>query len=291
MSNILFSGAASLPDYKLNNFSAIYLSRMALVLTQPNHIMYLPLSNHLLAKASLDFSTIPELYTFLHSSDVNFKDHRNFVLELLRDGLRTEEDFMDFIKSMAFKLTSEFYSSSISDSDSKLLVLEVMKSLAQIPLGVRMLTENHSVLSQIVLNVSNIIQDHSSDKHKPKFIDCIISILLSFVKIVDDENAHFLIFFTLKNILTTQVFPNLKKDSKEMLYHCFFKIFIKSPSLFSESLVEILLRQANDAYSNYIYKYGTKFVSVESTDMNNENYYLRSLLKEYKSKKREKINE
>ncbi|KAJ8946552.1 hypothetical protein NQ314_008866 [Rhamnusium bicolor] len=61
-------GTAMLPDFKLNNFSAIYLARMALILTQPNHVMYIPLSQHLTAKSSLDFSTVPELYTFLHSS-------------------------------------------------------------------------------------------------------------------------------------------------------------------------------------------------------------------------------
>lgn len=288
MYEFLFSGTACLPDYKLNNFAAIYLSRMALVLTQPNHIMYLPLSHHLLAKASLDFSTIPELYTFLHSSDVNFKEHRNFILEILRDGLRTEKDFMDFLRSMAFKLFSEFYSSSISDTDTKLLVLEVLKALSQIPLGVKMLTENHSLLSQIISDVGYIIQCYSKDKYNPSFIDSVISIILGIVKIINDKNVYFLTLFVLKGIITNQFFNSLVKNSKKILFHSLFLVFDKYPSLFSPSLIEILLQKADDAFSSYMYKYGNQFVGMESTNITNENYYLRLLVKEYINKKKER---
>ncbi|CAG9865333.1 unnamed protein product [Phyllotreta striolata] len=121
-------GTAALPDFKLNNFAAIYLARMALILTQPNHVMYLPLSQHLAAKASLDFSTVPELYTFLHSSEVNYKEHRTFTLELLRDGLRTEKDFSDFMRSMAFKLFSELYCSEVCDADGNIVAVGPYKS-------------------------------------------------------------------------------------------------------------------------------------------------------------------
>ena len=82
-------GVAVLDDFKINNFVGVYLARTALVLTQPTEVMYVPLSQYLGAKDALDFSTIPELYTLLHSPHVQSKEHKRFILEVVRDGLKT----------------------------------------------------------------------------------------------------------------------------------------------------------------------------------------------------------
>lgn len=255
---------------------------MALVLTQPNHVMYLPLSNHLLAKASLDFSTIPELYTFLHSSDMNYKEHRSFIFELLRDGLRTEKDFIDFMRSMAFKLFSELYASSVSDIETKLLVLEVLQVLSKLPIAVKMLTENHSLLAQVFLDLSKIVK--GKDKNNPSFIDSLIDIILPIIRMIEDQNTNFMAFLTLKKIVSDQYFCHLKKDNKKALYQCLFIIYTHYPSLFTEDLLKNLLEKSEDALSWYLYKYGCQFVDVESIDISSENYYLRLLIKMFKNK-------
>lgn len=258
---------------------------MALVLTHPNHVMYLPLSNHLLAKASLDFSTIPELYTFLHSSDVNYKEHRNFILELLRDGLRTEKDFIDFMRSMAFKLFSELYASSVSDIETKLLVLEVLQVVSKLPIAVKMLTQNHSLLAQVSLDLTKIVKGSRKDKYSSSFIDRIIDIILAIIRVLEDQNINFMAFLMLKNIISDQYFCLLKKDNKKALFQCLFIIYTHDPSLFTEDLIKILLEKTEDALSWYLYKYGCQFVDVESIDISSENYYLRLLIHMFKNKK------
>lgn len=254
---------------------------MALVLTQPNHVMYLPLSNHLLAKASLDFSTVPELYTFLHSSEINYKEHQSFILELLKDGLRTEKDLTDFMRSMAFKLFSELYSSSLSDTETKVLILNVIQRICKIPIGVKMLTENHSLLSQLFSEVNNIIQGFVKDKYNPSVVDKIVYILLAIVKIVEDRNTHFITFLILKGIITHPFSNYLIKDNRKLLFQSLYVIISKFPDLFSEDLIKILLEKNDDTFCRYLYKFGCHFIDVKSCDIDSEYYYLRLLIKEY----------
>lgn len=63
--------------------------------------------------------------------------------------MRTEKDFLDFLKSMAFKLFSELYSSCLADTECRWLILEVVAAICNIPLGVKMLVENNSLLPQL----------------------------------------------------------------------------------------------------------------------------------------------
>lgn len=258
---------------------------MALVLTQPNHIMYLPLSNYLLVKASLDYSTIPELYTFLHSSDVNFKEQRKFILELLKDGLRNEKDFVDFMRSMAYKLFSELYSSSICEISTKLLVLEVLDVLTNMPIAVRMLTENQSLLSQLYIDVHNILQDYQTDNCVHSLIDKIVSIMLNITKIVQDKNTIFISFSIMKDIFLHEIFSSLSNDSKKNVLNCMYIMFGIFPTYFSQNLLELFLQRANDPLSKYWYTYGCHFIDIKSLAASDENHYLRLLVNDYKSVK------
>lgn len=256
---------------------------MALVLTQPNHIMYLPLSNHLLAKASLDFNTIPELYTFLHSSDINFKEQRNFILELLKDGLRTDRDFIDFMRSMAYKLFSELYSSSVSDFSTKLLILEVLDAATKLPVAVKMLTENLSLLSQLSIDVNNILHEYERDNLNCSLIDKVISILLSIIKIVEDKNTCFITFSVLKVIFLHEIFNSLSSETKKKLFHCIYTIFCRYPGFFPVNILECFLERTNDSLCKYWYMYGCQFVDIKSVEMSNEHYHFRLLINDYKN--------
>lgn len=278
-------GTALLPDFKLNNFAAIYLARMALILTQPNHVMYLPLSQHLTAKSSLDFSTVPELYTFLHSCDVNYKEHRNFTLELLRDGLRTDKDFSDFMRSMAFKLFSELYCSSVSDLDTKLLILDVVKSICDIPLGVKVLCENTSFLTQACTDVLNILRGNSKDG---LLVTKILDVLLKIVKQIKDRHANFMVFEIVKNLLYSELYFSLVGASERIFFEVIFIIQSKFFDMFCEKFYDSLLEKTNDSVCKYWTKYGCDYVNVEELDKDDKYYYVRLVFINFIRKKGKK---
>ncbi|XP_018569378.1 nucleolar pre-ribosomal-associated protein 1 [Anoplophora glabripennis] len=272
-------GVAVSQDRKLNNFSAVYLARMALILTQPNHVMYLPLSNHLTAKLSLDFSTVPELYTFLHGSDINYKDRRHFILELLRDGLRSEKDFTDFLRSMAFKLFSELYNSSLADLDTRLLILDVIRAACKIPLGAKMICENHSLLTQLFHDVNSVLVLPSKEKQEARLcVTKIVFILLEIVRTLQDVHPRFMTFNTVLKVVKDDIFGILTDGDKRVIFEVLYLVSGQFMELFTDDVVNVLLEKSGDKFCKYVVKYGCEFVDVNCLNSDDVCYYLRLLI-------------
>uniref|UniRef100_A0A1B6LNS0 Nucleolar pre-ribosomal-associated protein 1 C-terminal domain-containing protein n=1 Tax=Graphocephala atropunctata TaxID=36148 RepID=A0A1B6LNS0_9HEMI len=112
---------------RINSVVAVFLARTALVLTNPSHPLYLPLSQFVLAKPRFHLETVPELLPLFNSADVQLHNtHQEWMLSVLRDGMRDSEDFLVCLKSMVFKIILEFYSSTLASEKSKLLILETL---------------------------------------------------------------------------------------------------------------------------------------------------------------------
>ncbi|RZC40078.1 nucleolar pre-ribosomal-associated protein 1, partial [Asbolus verrucosus] len=212
-------GMAVVDDFSLNSFVGIFLARMALVLTQPSDVMYVPLTQYLAAKDSLDFSTIPELYTFLHSSHVDFKEHKLFILEVLRDGLKCEKDFTTFLRSMGFKLISELCSSTVCDFPTKVLILDIFKCCCRIPLGVKVLCGNMSFLTQVFSLFTASCQ--KKERETGVILLKLLEILLQIVEVDENRRRNFLIYVNLITFVEDdQCFYYLTESkSLEMYYH------------------------------------------------------------------------
>lgn len=224
--------------------------------------MFSPLSLYLTAKQDLDLSTIPELYTLLFSSDVNFIQHRQFILKILRDGMRTDKDFLDFLRSMGYKLFSELYSSCLSDAECKLLVLDIMNAICKIPLGVKMLSENFSFLVQLGFYVTDICGSSDSALALPK----VIRILLNIVKVRTDKYANQIVLNMCRQILDSPNFLQLKE-----LNYFFETVFIIGRNHISllqdQQFIAKAITTVNDRFCNYIQQYGCGFVSEKCTEL------------------------
>lgn len=109
----------SLKDVRLNCLAATFLARASLIASQPLHPLYSPLHTFLMAKPVLDLTTIPELLQLLHSSHVEHKAHRYWILEIIRDGMKEEGDVDVALKCMLFKMLLDFYTCILSDARTK----------------------------------------------------------------------------------------------------------------------------------------------------------------------------
>lgn len=269
-------GAAVLDNFMLNSFAAIFLARMGLVLTQPGHVMYVPLSQYLGAKSALDFTGIPELYTFLHSSDVNYKDHRNFILEVIRDGLRTEKDFEVALRSMAFKLIMELFNSSVCDLETKRLILEVFKKSCSIFSAVQLLCSSYGFLSWLYCLTRNITEENMN-----ALLPLLIDIVLVIVRTVQYEKSldisiiglillhivdEFLKFITEDNVMI------LLLQSIDLLLDCM-------PHFFSQQCLESIIMHTENKYCEYLLKHRCKYTASleENVSEKDVSYYLKQL--------------
>lgn len=260
-------GVAVLDDFKINNFVGVFLARTALVLAQPTDVMYVPLSQYLAAKDSLDFSTIPELYTFLHSPHVNSKEHKHFILEVLRDGLKEEKDFTTLLRSMGFKLISELCSSSVCDTQTKLLILEVFEVCCKIGLGVKVLCGSLAFLTQVFTLVLKNIEDSS-------VLVKLLEILCRIIDVTKDREKNFIVYLNLMAICEDDKSFKCLIESKglDIFYHVLMVVVKRFPDFFINEHYEKLLQKTNDTFCKYLDVYGCNYVKESDFTRTNPNY-------------------
>lgn len=262
---------------KLNSFAAIFFARASLVLTQPNHVMYVPLSNYLVAKSSLNLSTIPELYTLLHSSDVHFKEHRAFILSLLKDGMRSKEDFEVALRSMAFKLVMELYDSCLSDSEAKISILSFLRNATKIPYAVKLLCSGYGLLSWLGNNVV-FLSDEEVTKLLPFFVD-ILRNVVAHKSEVDD--LDYVALFVLSHILD-KFFCNITKENVLLaVLESVSLVFVECPRLLNETRLRKIIERVGDKKCDYYLQYGSRYAPIPDETTKDVRYYVTKLTLDY----------
>lgn len=113
--------------------AGIFYARTINILMNPLNELYRPLSTYLLIKNSFDFVTVPEFNVLFHSPDVNHTIHRNFILDVLRDGLKTNNDFNILLSNHIFKALFGYYGSTGSTRERNLQILTVINAAVKIP--------------------------------------------------------------------------------------------------------------------------------------------------------------
>ncbi|KAJ9585856.1 hypothetical protein L9F63_020498 [Diploptera punctata] len=131
-----------------------FLARTSLILTETNHTMYISLQNFIIAKSSLDMNTVPEFFTFFHSSEVEYRVYRRWILQILCDGLRSEMDFQLSERCVVFKLLLGFYSSALCDADTKSQIMSVLESAVKIQTPTELLVTKNGLISWLYQAIS-----------------------------------------------------------------------------------------------------------------------------------------
>lgn len=265
-------GTAVLNELKMNNFSSIFFSRMALILTQPLHTMYLPLSQYLSAKSIPNISGVPELYTFLHSPDVNYKEHRRFILEILRDGLRTEHDLKVALKSMAFKLIMELFNSTVCDMDTKILILEILKKACDINKGARYLCNVHGLMSFLHVTVYRLT---SKDN---RLIPLIILLLRSLIN-TKNQFFDYHIFSAIIVHMIDHLTNSIKENDLPIFLETLYLLFNKEKSFLNETRLSKIINLTKSKDAEYLFYYGRK--SLNNVFMNDTNDFIKLLTMKY----------
>lgn len=241
------SGLGLLQDTKLNNFVSIFFSRMALVLTQPTHVMYLPLSQYLVAKPVPDLTGIPELYTLVHSSEVNYKEHREFILQVLRDGMRTEKDVQIALHTMSFKIIMELFNSSVCDSETRTLILEILCNTCKIGLGAKVMCNTVGLLSFLYITVRNMKESDVA------LIVKIVEILFYLVRNLKGSSCDRSLFGYILELVETKHAKNFKVDETEM-----FREVVKLVEIEAENFGKMETEDLSEIGKEELKKIGTE---------------------------------
>lgn len=92
-----------------------FLVRTCMILNNPLDPLYKAVSNFLLAKPLLSVYSVPEFLRLFHSKDPLQHDvEREWIVTVLRDGLRDDLSYSLMQQSFVFKMVQSFHDSSLA---------------------------------------------------------------------------------------------------------------------------------------------------------------------------------
>nr|XP_031843473.1 nucleolar pre-ribosomal-associated protein 1 [Nomia melanderi] len=205
-----------LGNVRVNCLVSTFLAKTSLIATQPLHPLYSRLQIFLMAKPALDVNTIPELLQLFHSSDVEYKAHRRWILENIRDGMKTESELDVAFKCVLFKMLLDFYTCSLTDTDTKKLILEIVCATLRITKGSILLIKGHGLLPWL-FNITMGLHDH-----EVQYVDLIIKIvdtLLNIILKMKEDTVHY-------KLMLLNIVLNLKSKLPKNIKMAIFILYI-----------------------------------------------------------------
>lgn len=139
--------------------------------TDPTHLLYKRLMMYLQLKQSFNFQTIPEFNVFFYSQEPEHQQYREFIVQLLSNGIKCSADLFLLVSTNTFKVLLSFYGSNLANLDTNLLLLSVLSTCVKIPGAVKIMLEHVGILSWLL----GIVRD--TQFHQFDIIEGIISIV------------------------------------------------------------------------------------------------------------------
>lgn len=130
------------PWQRIPSIIALFAAEASFILLEPSHHHYAAISKFLVQSTRMNRKSIPLFKNFLWSSSVNFKSERLWMLRLVYVGINVDDDARLYIKNSIHEDLQSFYVSSLSDYESKELILQVMKKSVKVQRMAFYLVEN-----------------------------------------------------------------------------------------------------------------------------------------------------
>ncbi|SPP88135.1 uncharacterized protein LOC117589552 [Drosophila guanche] len=150
---------------------ALFIAHSFNLSTEPTHLLYKRLMLYLRLKQSFNFQTIPDFNVFFYSHEPEHHQYRNFMVELLRCGIKSSADLFQLVSTNTFKVLLTFYTCELGTLETRLLLLSVLSTCAKIPGAVKIMLEHVGIYSWLVGVICH------TEFHQFDVIEGIISIL------------------------------------------------------------------------------------------------------------------
>ncbi|XP_023169162.2 uncharacterized protein LOC111598232 [Drosophila hydei] len=149
----------------------LFIAHSFNISTDPSHLLYKRLMMYLQLKQSFNFQTIPEFNIFFYSQEPEHQQYREFIVQLLSNGIKCSADLFLLVSTNTFKVLLSFYGSNLATLDTNLLLLSVLSTCVKIPGAVKIMMEHVGILSWLM----GVIRD--TQFHQFDIIEGIISIV------------------------------------------------------------------------------------------------------------------
>ncbi|XP_076378630.1 nucleolar pre-ribosomal-associated protein 1 [Megalopta genalis] len=212
---------SKLNNVRLNSLVSIFFARTSLIATQPLHPLYSRLQIFLMAKPALDVYSIPELLQLFHSSDIEYKAHRHWVLENIRDGMKTESELDVAFKCVLFKMLLDFYTCNLADSRTKKLILEIICVTLKMTKACILLMKGYGLLPWLLIIAMNL---RNNDVQSVELVIKIIDALLNTILKMKENTIH---YRSMLLSISLNLKSHLSKDIKVTVFTLYMNVLQK----------------------------------------------------------------
>lgn len=112
--------------------------------------MYWKISKFLLSHENLNMDKLPGFYQFFYSSDFQQKTEQEWVLGILRQGIRDKHCYELCSRRGVFHIILSFFSSPLCDEVAKNWILEILQNVAHITRSAYEVIRDYSLLTWIL---------------------------------------------------------------------------------------------------------------------------------------------
>ncbi|XP_075815615.1 nucleolar pre-ribosomal-associated protein 1 isoform X1 [Microtus pennsylvanicus] len=138
------------PNLRLPFTVALFIAKAALQILKPEEHMYWKISKFLLSHENLNMDKLPGFYQFFYSSDFQQKTEQEWVLGILRQGIRDKHCYELCSRRGVFHIILSFFSSPLCDEVAKNWILEILQNVARITRSAYEVIRDYSLLTWIL---------------------------------------------------------------------------------------------------------------------------------------------
>ncbi|XP_011500624.1 PREDICTED: nucleolar pre-ribosomal-associated protein 1 [Ceratosolen solmsi marchali] len=267
--NGIFRNELALESIRLNGFLATFLARTSFIMTQPLNPLYSTLQSFLMAKSALDLNTIPELLQLYYSSEIDYQAHRHWILEVISDGLKSDLDMDVALRCVLFKMLFDFHSSTLSDIQSKNLILQIIRSATKLLKPCMILVNGYSLLPWLLTITQSLNKGDIGST--VCIIDIVNNILFAFDESKSKDTHHYLMLVKTLLYLMMSFGKNLTLEClksfidalrKAIINKAVCNAFTKDKMISVINSCKILLGNVDECES--ILQFGCKFVKKKN---------------------------
>ncbi|XP_049713737.1 nucleolar pre-ribosomal-associated protein 1 isoform X2 [Elephas maximus indicus] len=129
---------------------SLFIAKAALQILKPEEHMYLRISKVLLSHQDLNMNKVPGFYQLFYSSDFEQKTEQEWVLGLLRQGIRDKHCYALYARQGVFHIILSFFNSPLCDEAAQTLILEILRNAAQVAKSAYEIIRDYSLLTWLV---------------------------------------------------------------------------------------------------------------------------------------------
>ncbi|KAM9201246.1 LOW QUALITY PROTEIN: nucleolar pre-ribosomal-associated protein 1 [Dugong dugon] len=128
----------------------LFIAKAALQILKPEEHMYLKISKFLLSHQDLNMNKVPGFYQFFYSADFEQKTEQEWVLSLLRQGIRDKHCYKLYARQGIFHIILSFFNSPLCDEAAQNWILEILQNAAQVAKSAYEILRDYSLLTWLV---------------------------------------------------------------------------------------------------------------------------------------------